>query len=398
MNFSIICRTKQNINYFQIARIQYSNILTNKFSTKVNSIRLFKNHGLFTQKKTSSYNNRSSNFDKINLYQSFTINKLCRNITTTQNNDTGEVEASSSTLPQDGITENVDSAANFTNIIEPITSNDIAETALKIGDLKAMGLVNFTPVGLIEECFEILHVSTGLPWWGTITLATLILRIGLFPLLIKSQLNVAKLTKIQPKSQKLMEEIKRARVEGDQQTVMAKSVELKQLYLDNNISVLSPLLPLIQMPIFVSFFFALRKMAELPVPGFEQDGILWFKDLSVPDPQSILPFLVSGSFILLLESNIESSGTPKSSQTTGIKWLFRVLGVTSIFFTMHLPSAILYHFVCANSISFVQSQALKNKKVRKYFGLPAIPRIKKIKVKNVNQLINEFKEIKRDEQ
>lgn len=176
------------------------------------------------------------------------------------------------------------------------------ETALKIGDFKAMGLANFTPVGLIEEFFEILHVTTGLPWWGTITLATIILRLALFPLIIKGQLNIAKLTKIQPKSQKLMDQIRKAREEGDQQTLMIKSVELKQLFLDNDINMFSSsLLPLVQMPIFISFFIALRKMAELPVPGFEHDGILWFKDLSVPDPQIILPFLVSGGFIAMLE-------------------------------------------------------------------------------------------------
>jgi YidC/Oxa1 family membrane protein insertase len=269
----------------------------------LNNIRSYKSHGLFTQKKTSSYNG-SSNFNKKNLYQSFTINKLCRSITTTQN-DTGEVKVLSSNLPQEVTTENIDSATNFTNIIEPATSNDIVETTLKIGDFKAMGLSNFTPVGFIEELFEILHVTTGLPWWGTITLATIIIRIGLFPLLLKSQINIARLTKVQPKSEKLMEQIRKARSEGDQQTLMAKSIELKQLYSDNDINMFSSLtLPLVQTPIFISFFFALRKMAELPVPGFEQGGILWFKDLSVPDPQMILPFVGSGTFILILEVKI----------------------------------------------------------------------------------------------
>ena len=58
------------------------------------------------------------------------------------------------------------------------------------------------------------------------------------------------------------------------------------------------------MPFFISFFIALRKMAELPVPGFTQGGILWFKDLTVPDSQVILPFLVSLGFILTIEVNL----------------------------------------------------------------------------------------------
>ncbi|CAB4409812.1 unnamed protein product [Rhizophagus irregularis] len=370
MNFSIICRTKQSVNFFQTARLQYSNILTKKFSSKVNNVRLYRSHGLFTQKKTSSYSG-TSNFNKINLYQSFTINKLCRSITTQY--DTDEVEVLSPTLPQEVITEDTDSAANFTNIVEPATSDGIMETALKIGDFKAMGLVNFTPVGLVEEFFEILHITTGLPWWGTITLATIILRLALFPLIIKSQLNIAKLTKIQPKSQKIMDQITKAREEGDQQTLMIKSVELKQLFLDNDLNMFSSsLLPLVQMPIFISFFIALRKMAELPVPGLEHGGILWFKDLSVPDPQIILPFLVSGGFIAMLEFGVDTN--LKNTQAVGLKWFFRIISVTSIFFTMQLPSAILYHFFCTNLISFTQSLLLKNNKVRSCFGLPAIVR------------------------
>ncbi|CAB5395655.1 unnamed protein product [Rhizophagus irregularis] len=324
MNFSIICRTKQSVNFFQTARLQYSNILTKKFHQKL---------------IMSGYIEAMS----------FTINKLCRSITTQY--DTDEVEVLSPTLPQEVITEDTDSAANFTNIVEPATSDGIMETALKIGDFKAMGLVNFTPVGLVEEFFEILHITTGLPWWGTITLATIILRLALFPLIIKSQLNIAKLTKIQPKSQKIMDQITKAREEGDQQTLMIKSVELKQLFLDNDLNM---------------------KMAELPVPGLEHGGILWFKDLSVPDPQIILPFLVSGGFIAMLEFGVDTN--LKNTQAVGLKWFFRIISVTSIFFTMQLPSAILYHFFCTNLISFTQSLLLKNNKVRSCFGLPAIVR------------------------
>jgi len=41
----------------------------------------------------------------------------------------------------------------------------MVEIALKFGDFKAMRLANFIPVGFIEEFFEILHFTTGLPWY-----------------------------------------------------------------------------------------------------------------------------------------------------------------------------------------------------------------------------------------
>ena len=41
---------------------------------------------------------------------------------------------------------------------------------------------------------------------------------------------------------------------------------------------------MIQMPIFISMFLGLRKMANLPVPSMETGGILWFENLTMMDP------------------------------------------------------------------------------------------------------------------
>src|SRR5688500_20251803 len=115
-----------------------------------------------------------------------------------------------------------------------------------------MGLVNFTTVRLVEGFFEILHVSTGLPWWSTIALSTLILRLGFFPLLINNQKNVAKLMEIQPQIEGLMSEINEARDNKDRFTLAAKTEEMKQLYSNAGTTPFTHLLvPLIQMPFFI---------------------------------------------------------------------------------------------------------------------------------------------------
>lgn len=47
--------------------------------------------------------------------------------------------------------------------------------------------------------------------------------------------------------------------------------------------------------IFTGFgtFILLRGMANLPVPGLEHGGLLWFHNLTVPDPFLILPLATS---------------------------------------------------------------------------------------------------------
>ncbi|CAG8468821.1 16486_t:CDS:2 [Funneliformis caledonium] len=311
------------------------------------------------------------------------MNQMCRSITTQNNDDSNKTLESSSPFLQEVVTDNIESASDFTDIIEQTSSDAIMETALKMGDFKEMGLVNFTPVGFVEGFFEMLHVSTGLPWWGTIALATFILRLGFFPILINHQRNVSKLVEIQPQIEKLMEKISEARNNRDQFTLYSKTEELKKLYSSVGTSPLTPLLfPLMQMPFFISFFMALRKMAAAGVPGFDHGGILWFKDLTAPDPNLALPFLVSAGFILMLELGTDS-GPVKASQGKGIKWFFRGVSVLSIPFTMTLPSSVLVYFLCANTLAFAQNAFLKNKGVRKYLKLPINkPSITEVKTKS----------------
>ncbi len=58
----------------------------------------------------------------------------------------------------------------------------------------------------------------------------------------------------------------------------ALSMELQAIFKKNKISPFSNLIPmLVQMPIFMSMFFGLRGMANLPLESMMSGGILWFK-------------------------------------------------------------------------------------------------------------------------
>ena len=59
--------------------------------------------------------------------------------------------------------------------------------------------------------------------------------------------------------------------------------------------------PLVQLPLFVSFFFAIRRMAFLPVESFKTGGYLWFQDLTLYDPFFVLPIICSFSMLASIE-------------------------------------------------------------------------------------------------
>ncbi|CAG8766815.1 310_t:CDS:2 [Cetraspora pellucida] len=238
-------------------------------------------------------------------------------------------------------------------MIEPTSSDVVMETVLKIGDLKAMGLIHNTPVGAVEALLEAVHVYTGLPWWSTILFTTFAMRVLFLPLLINSQRNTIKLITLQPKIEQLMEDFKKAKNNGDNSLMMRKHQQIREFYTENKISPWKNFyLIALQTPVMISFFLAVKKMSEFPVPGFESGGILWFQNLTIPDPYYILPLLMSATFIAMMEtSDAARINTPKA-QT--MKWAFRGVTVISIPVAMSLSSTI-----------------------RRYLDLPAMPQMLK---------------------
>ena len=58
---------------------------------------------------------------------------------------------------------------------------------------------------------------------------------------------------------------------------------------------------LLQLPIFISVFTGLKGMSELPVVSMQSGGLLWFTDLTVPDPYFVLPLLNVATFLIAIE-------------------------------------------------------------------------------------------------
>ena len=61
------------------------------------------------------------------------------------------------------------------------------------------------------------------------------------------------------------------------------------------------IIPVVQIPIFISFFIGLRRMANLPIESMKTGGLLWFPDLTLSDPYFLLPILSSALMLLTIE-------------------------------------------------------------------------------------------------
>jgi YidC/Oxa1 family membrane protein insertase len=67
------------------------------------------------------------------------------------------------------------------------------------------------------------------------------------------------------------------------------SMKLMDLYKEWGYSPFVNFFGIVQIPIFFAMFRALYRSANLPVPGFQNGGTLWFTDLTAIDPFFILP-------------------------------------------------------------------------------------------------------------
>jgi YidC/Oxa1 family membrane protein insertase len=121
---------------------------------------------------------------------------------------------------------------------------------------------------------EMLHFTSGLlhNMGLGIIVTTLLIRLCLFPLSLKSQRNAMQMQALSPKIQALKE-----RYKDDQQKY---GVEQMRLFKENKVNPVAGCLPLfIQMPIFVGMYSVFEMSIDLRRAPF----FAWIKDLSEPD-------------------------------------------------------------------------------------------------------------------
>mmetsp|Transcript_13207 Transcript_13207/g.34621 ORF Transcript_13207/g.34621 Transcript_13207/m.34621 type:complete len:304 (+) Transcript_13207:290-1201(+) len=231
-----------------------------------------------------------------------------------------------------------------------------------------------TPVDWLISGLQVMHDSTGMPWWGTIIGATVLVRAATLPVTVFQMQNVAKLAQIKPEMERLTDRMKDLVARGEHEVAQKYRAELKDLFKRNNASPMRSMASaFVQMPVFMSFFFALRRMAE-EVPSFWEEGALWFENLSTSDPYYILPVISGG----LMYINITlGSDMPNAAQSQIMTKVMKGISLASIPLTAYFPSALFMYWIPSNFISLLQGRMLRLAPVRTALGLPPISKVEK---------------------
>ncbi|XP_061768591.1 mitochondrial inner membrane protein OXA1L [Nerophis ophidion] len=235
--------------------------------------------------------------------------------------------------------------------------------------LVELGLAGHTPVGLIQNMLEFLHVDVGIPWWGAIVVGTIVARLMLLPVIVKGQRETVKLNNAMPVMTKLNTRLAEAKGSGNKFEFAKAYTDLSLFQKKND---LDPwrgfLVPLVQAPVFISFFIALRKMSYLPVPSMQNGGALWFMDLTVADPFYILPLAVTGTTFLIMELSVDSGVANPNLRV--MKTVVRIIPFVILPLTINFPTAVFTYWLTSNCFTLVQVALLRHPLIRDKLNIP----------------------------
>ncbi|XP_032940274.1 LOW QUALITY PROTEIN: mitochondrial inner membrane protein OXA1L, partial [Catharus ustulatus] len=234
--------------------------------------------------------------------------------------------------------------------------------------LEELGLGASTPVGMIQNLLEFLHLELGLPWWASIATGTVGARILLLPLVLRGQREAARLSRHLPHLQRLSQRVSEARRGTDPNQVAVAYSELVAYQRRHDVNPLRGfLVPLVQTPLFVSFFLALQGMAAAPVPGLLRGGLAWFPNLAAPDPLYALPLLVTASTWLVLELGAETGVAAPGAGP--MRQILRLLPLVFLPFIIHFPTAVFTYWLTSNCFSLLQTGLLRVPALRAKLGV-----------------------------
>ncbi|WP_309122145.1 membrane protein insertase YidC [Paenibacillus sp.] len=199
---------------------------------------------------------------------------------------------------------------------------------------------------LISYFARLFHGDYGL----SIILVTVLIRLALMPLMLrqlKSQSEMqSKMKRLQPELRELQEKYKDKGAERAAQ--QAKSQEMMALYQKHQVNPLAVgcLPALIQLPILLGFYYAIRRTPEIASHSF-----LWF---NLGHPDLILPFLAAAVYFVQFKVS-QTGSAPANGQQEQIAFLGLLSPVMMGLFSFTAPAALPLYWTVGGIIVVAQT-------------------------------------------
>jgi len=248
----------------------------------------------------------------------------------------------------------------------------------------------------VEICTDYListHSITGLPWWATIAISTIILRTATtFPILIHQNFNLAKFENVQLKM-KTLEKVVGKEItaavykyrwsEHKARKEFAKVMmeHYRELIIKENCHPLKSIILIwLHIPIWIVMSVSLRNIIAILPTGredvalvnsqFTTEGVAWFQNLLEIDPFYILPLIFGAVNLLNLEVNRIAKIRVETRNSKIITYLFRGLITVMVPLASQMPSCLTLYWCTSSSLALGQNLLLLSPKIRRLLRIP----------------------------
>ncbi len=176
-------------------------------------------------------------------------------------------------------------------------------------------------------------------WGVAIILLTLLVRVLLLPFVVPQFRNMAKQRALKPEIDRINELYKDDREK--------KGAAMMELWRKHKVNPLGGCLPvLLQMPIFFALYQTLSTSIEL----YHAPFVLWWTDLSSPDPYYVLPIVLGGLMF------IQQKLTPVQMDATQAKVMLYAMPLMMTFFMLLLPTGLCLYMVTSSAVGIAQQR------------------------------------------
>lgn len=180
-------------------------------------------------------------------------------------------------------------------------------------------------------------------WGVAIILLTIIVRIALYPLLHRSIRSMAVMQRLKPE----LDAINEKYADNPEQRGLATM----ELYRKHGINPVAGCLPqLAQLPVWWALYTTLQTSVEL----FHAPFVLWWRDLSAPDPFYVLPLALGG--MIFLQQKLMPPSMPDPVQAK-IMFYFLPLFLTGI--SLFLPAGLALYMLVNSVLAIIQQKITK---------------------------------------
>ena len=202
-------------------------------------------------------------------------------------------------------------------------------------------MILFSPHTPLEHAarhiLNFLHYNVGLPWAWSIVALTVIVRMVLVPLTVKQIHSMQNLQRYAPQMKEIQKKYKNDRQKQNE--------ELMKFYRENNINPAASCLPmLVQLPVFIALYYALRTFAKHP-PG----GNLSFLHF-IPSIAAHTTTHWGGYLLLVVYVGSQMASTLYMAATVDKvqRYLFMAMPLVFVFVIAHFPAGLVLYWVTTN--------------------------------------------------